>query len=126
MATIRNNLNNLKETDVWSFILFALFKMREIPEYTSLSELIYILDKPSLLKLCEYFGGQTITIPTIEEIEMMIYGLLLYELMEVEKLSYEEASSKLPTTVATSTKKIRYCYLKIKHILANYDLSSRG
>ena len=40
----KNNLNNLKETDVWSFILFALFKMREIPEYTSLSELIYILD----------------------------------------------------------------------------------
>lgn len=126
MATINNNLNNLKESDIWSFILFALFKMREIPEYTSLSELIYILDKPNLLKLCEYFGGQTISIPTIEEIELMIYGLLLYELIEVEKLSYEEANNKLPTTIAASSKKIRHCYLKIKNILANYDLSARG
>ena len=58
MALIKNNLNKLTESDIWSFILFALFKMREIPEYTSLSELVYILDKTTLLKLCEYFGGQ--------------------------------------------------------------------
>ena len=123
---IKNNLDKLKEADIWSFILFALFKMREIPEYTSLSELIYILDKSSLLKLCEYFGGQTITIPTIEELETMLYGLVLYDLMEIKNLEYDEAITHLPTTVSTSIKKIRYSYLKIKNILSSYDFSGRG
>ena len=59
----------LKYIDVYSLMLFAMFKLRDIPEYASLSEMVYILDKDSLLKLCEYFGGLTIKIPTIEELE---------------------------------------------------------
>lgn len=125
MALIKNNINRLKESDIWSLILFAVFKLREAPEYTSLSELIYILDKDCLLRLCEYFGGQTITIPTISELEEMIYGLLLYNFIAVEKLSETEAFEKLPQH-ALDKKQIKHAYLKIKDVLESYEFSSRG
>ena len=64
--TIKEELNQLKETDVYSMLLFVLYKMRGIEEYSILSELAYILDKKNLLNLCEYFGGLTIKIPTID------------------------------------------------------------
>ena len=67
MGRIREELTKLKDVDVYSLILFVLFKARNVPELASLSALAYVLDKDNLLKLCEYFGGQTITIPTITE-----------------------------------------------------------
>ena len=75
---IKEAVATLKETDIYSLMLFAMFKLRDIPEYSSLSELVYILDKDSLLKLCEYFGGTTIKIPTIEELETLLYALTIY------------------------------------------------
>lgn len=125
MALIKNNIAKLKESDAWSFLLFALFRTREIPEYTSLSELIYILDKDCLLKLCEYFGGQTISIPTITELEEMIYGLLLYELIDVDKLSEEEALKKLPENTLNK-KQLQQAYIKIKEVLTAYEFNVRG
>ena len=76
---IKEEVNKLKSQDIYSLMLFALFKLKDVPEYSSLSELVYILDKDSLLKLCEYFGGMTIKIPTIKELESMVYLLLLYQ-----------------------------------------------
>ena len=64
MSTIiTKGLNNLKEQDWYSMALFCLYKLIEVPEYSSLGELPYVLDKENLLNLCEYFGGQTIKIP---------------------------------------------------------------
>ena len=77
MGRIREELTKLKDVDVYSLILFVLFKARNVPELASLSELAYVLDKDNLLKLCEYFGGQTITIPTITELEELVYSLVL-------------------------------------------------
>ena len=62
----KNNLLAFDNTDIYSIILFIIFKIKKLPEYAALSELVYVLDKDSLLKLCEYFGGTTIKIPTIE------------------------------------------------------------
>ena len=89
--SINKELNKLKEPDIWGFMLFALYKVKDVPEYSSISELSYILDKPNLLRLCEYFGGCTITIPTVEELELMLYGLLLYQYVEIDKLEFSDA-----------------------------------
>ena len=66
MSTINSNLNTLKERDVYSLLLFCLYKLSDIPEYSSLSELVYVMDKKNFLNFCEYFGGQTIKVPTID------------------------------------------------------------
>ncbi len=54
---IKNNLEKLKERDVMSLLMFCLYKLVDIPEYSSLSELCYVLDKNNLYNLCEFFGG---------------------------------------------------------------------
>lgn len=54
---LQRGLNNLKEQDLYSLSLFCLYKLMGTNEYSSLSELAYILDKDNLLNLCEFFGG---------------------------------------------------------------------
>ena len=51
----------------------------------------YLLDEENLLNLCEFFGGQTIRIPTTKELESLIYSLLLYQYVKVDGMDYEEA-----------------------------------
>ena len=65
--------------------------MTNVPEYSSLSELAYVLDKDNLLNLCEFFGGQTITIPTVDEVESLVYSLLLYQYVKIDKMDYNDA-----------------------------------
>ena len=88
---IRSNIENLKQTDFYSILLFSLFKMTNNPEYSSLSQLCYVLDKENLLNLCEYFGGQTIYIPTTKELESLIYSMLLYQYVKIDGMEYEKA-----------------------------------
>ena len=82
---IKTEIENLTEADIYSLTLFALYKAGSIPELSSLSQLAYILDKENLLKLCEYYGGLTIRIPTISEIETFIHALLVFQLRDIEK-----------------------------------------
>lgn len=123
--SIKNELSNLKENDVWSFLLFALYKIRDIPEYSGLSELAYILDKSNLLNLCEYFGGLTITIPKIEELENLLCGLLIYQYTHVERLTEEEAFNSLSAR-NVDLKAVRECYYRLSDLLQDYDLTSRA
>ena len=117
---IKEEVNKLKSQDIYSLMLFALFKLKDVPEYSSLSELVYILDKDSLLKLCEYFGGMTIKIPTIKELESMVYLLLLYQYVNVENIEYSEAV-KLIGIESSKLRQIKSQYAEMCKILDQYD-----
>ena len=119
---IKEELESLKEQDIYSFILFALFKIRDNPKYSALSELSYILDKESMLKLCEYFGGMTITIPTIEDLEYVILALLLYKYVDMENMPWEEAV-RLFRDKGYSFVKIRNIYTDLYDVLKNYKIT---
>ena len=122
--SIKSEITKLRDHDLWSIMLFVLYKVREVPEYSALSELVYILDKKNMLKLCEYFGGCTITIPTIEELENMIYGLLLYHYTDIEHIAFQDAVeliSKNDVNVTT----VKQSYHKIKDVLEDYDFTPR-
>ena len=88
---IKSNIENLKQADFYSVLLFALYKMNEVPEYSSLSQLAYVLDQKNLLNFFEFFGGQTIKVPTIQEMESLTYSLLLYQYVKIDGIPYEEA-----------------------------------
>lgn len=114
----------LKEQDLWSLILFTLYKLDEVPELSALSRLSYILDKENMLKLCTYFGGLTIKIPTIEELETMIYALLIYEWVDIEKVPFEEAIER----IRQKTEKVvqaKNFYLQLSQTLCDYEFTSR-
>lgn len=122
---VKEELNKLKDVDVYSLILFALFKVREIPEYSSLSELVYILDKDTLLKLCEYFGGMTLKIPTINELESLVYALILYQYVNIQHMDYDEAV-KLIGHESSSLRKVKSDYEKICKVLDKYSFTTRS
>ena len=121
---IKRELEKLKQLDIWSLMLFVLYNFQKIPEYSALSELAYILDEKSLLKLCEYFGGQTIRIPTIDQMEETIYGMLLYQYVDIEKIPFEEAVLLLRVD-KPKEKAVKNCYKTLKYVLSNYEISSR-
>ena len=63
----------------------------DIPEYSTLSELAYLLDGENLTKLLSYYGGLTITIPTLAELRLMVQALTIYQYVNVEGGSFEDA-----------------------------------
>ena len=102
-------------------MLFVLFKLRDIPEYSTLSELIYILHKDEFLRLCEYFGGMKIKIPTIEELERLINVLILYQYTNIDKMEYDDAIKILDCN-KKELSEIKKDYNKIIPILERYSL----
>lgn len=121
---IKEELTKLTKIDIWSLMLFVLYNFQKIPEYSGISELAYILDQKNLLKLCEYFGGQTIRIPTIDELRTMLYALLLYQYVNIEKIPEEDAIELLRIEGST-VKLIKESYVQVKDILSKYQFSNR-
>ena len=120
----KKDLATLKDTDIWSLVLFALYKMRSIPEYSSLSELVYILDKPSVLKLCEYYGGMTIKIPTVEELEFLVYVLVLYQKVNIENIEYDTAVKEIGFK-SSELRRVKSDYQKVCEVLDKYEFKTR-
>ena len=124
MSTIKKNLMTLKDVDLYSLSMFALYKLIDIPEYSTISELPYILDKNNMLKLCEYFGGRTIRVPTIEELHSLMNLLLLYQYVNIDKMEYSQAV-KLIGYDSKELRKVKTIYTKLCKILDNYSIKSR-
>lgn len=123
--SIKKSLDQLKNTDVYSLLMFALYKFQGIAEYSALSELVYILDKDNLMRLIRYFGGVTLTIPTAQELEQLTYSLLLYQYVNIEKLPYEEAIKKLGHS-PIDLRIVKSNYLRLCDLLKNYEFKSRS
>lgn len=124
MATIKNELSKLKTTDIFSLLLFILYKIRDVEEYSTISELAYVLDKENLLNLCEYFGGITLTIPTIDELESILNSLLIYQYVNIDGYSYNEAIKKIGFD-SHQLRKIKKDYNKIVTVLDKYTFKPR-
>ena len=95
--------------------------MMKIPEYSSLSELAYVLDKKNLINLIEYFGGTTITIPTIEELELIVHTLLIYKYVHIDNATFDDAMNSIRINDKDSLIKT---YVKISEILDKYNFNN--
>lgn len=120
---IRTEVEQLKTSDIYSLMLFALYRANDSPEYSALSQLSYLLDKDSLLKLCQFYGGMTITIPTIKQLESLLNALLLYQYIDIEKVDYESAVKLFTDKGVDETLLIKE-YATIKELLKNYTFNS--
>ncbi len=118
-------LNNLKSTNIYSLMLFAMYKLINIPEYSTLSELVYILNKDDFLNLCEYFGGTTIKIPTIHELKSLTYALLLYQYVNIDNIDYNEAL-KLIGHDSNELREVKTNYANLCEVLKNYKFDLNG
>lgn len=102
LMRIKDELLFLKKQDTYPLILFLLYKLKNDPQYTTLSELGFVLDKKNLINLCNYFGGTTLKVPTIDELEEIIAALTLYE---QTKLNNKDFKKTLDYLVESGTDK---------------------
>ena len=77
--SLKANLNSLHLSDIYTLMLFAMYKMKEVPEYAVLSELCYLLDGSNLTRLLTYFAGRTVKFPTADDFTVMSNAILLYQ-----------------------------------------------
>ena len=116
---IVESLNALSKTDIYSLMLFTLYKMQDLPEYSTLSELCYILDGDNLSKFLSYFGGMTIKVPTLREMRLLVQALLLYQYVNIEEGDYNDALKALADEF--SEEEIKTVYDKIVEVIRDYD-----
>lgn len=118
---MNSELDKLKTRDVYSLILFILYKIKDNDKYSTLSELAYIVDKESLLNICQYFGGLTITIPTIDEFEDILNVLLLYQKVDVEGRDLDKTLDDFGIRRRDKENMITI-YQQVQNILSNYKI----
>lgn len=94
MRQLTKDLNKLEEKDLITILLFCLYRFTEDPEYSTLAELAYTLDKDSLYKLCATFGGTTFKVPTLSEYKDMIKVMLIFNYVNLDGMSFSEACEK--------------------------------
>ena len=121
--SIKENLNTLELSDVYSLMLFVLYKIQDIPEYAVLSELCYLMDSRSLTRLFTYFAGKTITIPTESEFKILANALLMYQKVNIDRKSYSDAIAELKDLTPKEKTSITNLYLQIIDIMNNYNIN---
>ena len=99
--------------------------MQKDGRYRPLSELPFILDKNSFFNLCQYFGGLTITIPTLKDLEVFLNALILYKYVDIDGLEFCVAVNKMKNS-ENNIREIKEHYSNIKNILDSYEFTTRG
>lgn len=82
---------NLTEQQDFSYILQLMMPLYDEKEYACLPELFTILDYKKVIELCKYAGGETIKIPTLEELSVAIESLQwFYDVFIANNKSYQD------------------------------------
>lgn len=119
---LRKSLNSLHLSDIYSLMLFVLYKVQEIPEYALVSELCFLLDGSNLTRLLTYFAGKTVTFPTEKEMALVSNAMLLYQYINLDGMELPAAQKKLEGLTATQKQKVTDLYLKLIPIMKNYNI----
>lgn len=117
---LKDEVNKLNLNDIYSLILFVIFQLKKLPEYAVLSELVYSVDQNSLLNLCKQFGGMTITIPTLDELNDVLDALLIYCYVNIENKSFDYAISLL-NREQTNLDHVKEIYMQVVEVTTEYD-----
>lgn len=86
------NINPEEELD-FAYLLELMQPLHSTPEFALLPELFSIIGDDSLIKLCKYVGGETVTIPTIEQLTASLIALQWFYKVRIKK---SEIESKVP------------------------------
>lgn len=119
-AELKASLNKLNKEDTFSMLLFTLYKLKDDPEYSVLSELCYILDKDNLTKFLSYFGGMTIKIPNLRDFRLVIQAMVLYQHVYLENGTLEEGLAAMSNT-EFKLEEILEVYQKFITIAEDYE-----
>lgn len=84
MEDLETRLSKTEELD-FHYLLTIMGPLYDIPNYSWLPELFSIIGHEKLIKLCKYAGGETITIPTLEELSDSVEAMQWYYDVYIKK-----------------------------------------
>ena len=119
---IKKNLNNLHLSDIYSLMLFVLYKVQEIPEYAVTSELCYLLDGANMTRLLIYFAGKTVTFPTESEMTVVTNALLMYQYINIDGETFTAAQNKLGKLSKKEQEEVTELYVQLLPIMKQYNI----
>lgn len=99
-------LSTSEELD-FQYLLQLLPPLEDTPEFANLPELFSLIGAKSLIKLCKYAGGETITLPTLEQLCQDIEALQWYYDVYIKRT---KLSSDIPIDLKELVAKIREVY----------------
>lgn len=97
-----DNLPITEELD-FAYLLEMMPVLHDVPQFTWLPELFSTIGHERFLKLCKYAGGETIRIPTLDELSYSIEALQWYYDINIKKSKQAE---ELPLKIVSTYKKI--------------------
>lgn len=115
---VKKSLDNLSRKDIYSLLMFVLFKSNEVPELATLSQLVYLLDEENFIKLIKYYSGQTIVIPTIDEFRELIHALVLYKDVVIDGIPFDKSIKSIPDELKDS---VFSKFESIKSVMQEYS-----
>ena len=117
-------ISNLRKSDVYSVLCSFLYDLHKVPEYTTLSELCYLLDIDSFMNFIKYFAGKTVKVPTKKEFSDAMQVLLLFQYYEIEKRPWKDCLTMCE--IPTSKGKLMHNKLdKLKETMKKYNFGNR-
>ena len=91
----------------FQYLLQLLPPLENEPEFAWLPELFSIIGAKNLITLCKYAGGETIKIPTVEELSRAIEALQWYYDVYVTN---KKSLGEIPADICALVMKIRNTY----------------
>lgn len=119
---IKQDINNLHLSDIYSLMLFVLFKVQDIPEYAVTSELCYLLDGANMTRLLTYFAGRTIKFPTESDMAIVTNALLMYQYINIDGDTFVAAQNKLEKLSKKEKDKVTELYVQLLPIMKQYNI----
>ena len=109
---IVDSLNKLTEKDVYGKILMLLYELKNDEKYSTLSSLIWALDKDNLLNFLTIFEGVELKVPRIYDLKLLVAGLQVYQAVHFENKNLEDALNDV-TTSEISKDDLQATYFRI-------------
>lgn len=119
---VKEMLEELNEDDIYSELSQAMYKLSENPSYLVLSRLVYLLDNKSFLNLIKYFGGKTITLPTLSQYKILTKAFILFIYTTDKEIPINDAKA-LITNSDSEWAEILKVYKSVAEVLIGNDNS---
>lgn len=105
---MKSKLPIAEELD-FQYLLELMRPLHGIPQYSYLPELFAIIDFDNFIDLCNYVGGETIVVPTIEELNKSLTTLQWFYDVYIKHIKTAE---EIPPEYFTLVDKIHTVYAK--------------
>lgn len=103
---MNNKLPITEELD-FHYLLNLMPPLKGVPEFQWLPELFSIIGEEGLIPLCRFAGGETIRIPTIDELTECVEALqYFYDVF----IKHRIVESEIPCTLQSLVQKIQEVY----------------